>query len=138
LPTAQTRARPLSPHLTIWKWGPHMAVSIFHRATGTAMALAGTVLLVWWLAAAATGASAYDGFLNLLTVESGGLNIPGYVLGIGLTWAFFQHLGSGVRHLFLDIGALFELKRNKAAAVAVFVFAPVATLALWAYLIWGK
>ena len=26
--------RPLSPHLQVWRWGPHMLVSILHRATG--------------------------------------------------------------------------------------------------------
>ncbi|MFN6934699.1 MAG: succinate dehydrogenase, cytochrome b556 subunit, partial [Tsuneonella sp.] len=43
--------RPLSPHLQIWKWGPHMAVSILHRVTGDGMALVGLGVLVWWLAA---------------------------------------------------------------------------------------
>ena len=43
--------RPLSPHLQIWKWGPHMLVSILHRITGDGMALAGLGILLWWLGA---------------------------------------------------------------------------------------
>ena len=136
--TTRAAQRPLSPHLSIWKWGPHMAVSILHRATGTAMALVGAPLLVWWLAAVAAGSESYDAFRDLFTVADGGLNIIGHVLAIGLTWALFSHLANGVRHLFLDIGALFELKRNKAAATAVLIAAPVATLVLWAYLILGR
>ena len=43
--------RPLSPHLQIWRWGPHMLVSILHRASGDGMALVGLGVLVWWLGA---------------------------------------------------------------------------------------
>ena len=49
-------SRPLSPHLTIWKWGPHMLVSILHRVTGGALTVAGLALLTWWLLALAGGA----------------------------------------------------------------------------------
>ena len=53
--SSSNRTRPLSPHLTIWRWGPHMAVSILHRATGSGMATVGAILLVWWLVALASG-----------------------------------------------------------------------------------
>ena len=39
--------RPLSPHLSIWKWGPHMLVSILHRVTGSGMATVGLAVLLW-------------------------------------------------------------------------------------------
>ena len=51
--------RPLSPHLQIWKWGPHMLVSILHRVTGDGMALVGLGVLLWWLGALASGPEAY-------------------------------------------------------------------------------
>ena len=136
--TAHNPARPLSPHLQIWRWGPHMAVSILHRATGSGMATVGTLVFVWWLVAAASGRQAYAQFLDVFTTSSGALNVIGYVLGIGLTWAFAQHLANGVRHLFMDMGANFELTRNKRSALAAMIFAPIATIALWAYIIWGK
>ena len=136
--TPQPPSRPLSPHLSAWKWGPHMLVSIVHRATGTAMATVGTVLLVWWLAAIAGGEARYAGFLDTFTVESGKLNVIGYIVGIGLSWTFFQHFASGIRHLVLDTGAGYELKRNKLGAILTFVFSVCATIAFWAWLLAGK
>ena len=127
-------ARPLSPHLSIWKWGPHMTVSIVHRATGSGMATVGTILFVAWLAALASGPAAYAAFIDLFTVKSGALNAAGWIFGVGLTLAFFQHMGSGVRHLFLDQGANFELKGNKTSAILTFVFAIVATAGFWVFL----
>ena len=127
--------RPISPHLSIWKWGPHMLVSIVHRATGSGMATVGTILLVWWLSAMASGAPAYDAFLDMFTLQSGALNIAGWIFGVGLTLAFFQHMASGVRHLFMDAGANFELGVNKRTALATFVFSVLATAAFWVWIL---
>ncbi len=131
-------ARPRSPHLGIWKWGPHMLVSILHRVTGDGMAIVGSVLLVWWLAALASGREAYDFFLDIFTLGSGALNPLGYVIGIGLTLAFFQHLMSGLRHLVLDTGAGYELRSNKRFAQATMLASVALTLAYWAYLLAGN
>jgi succinate dehydrogenase / fumarate reductase, cytochrome b subunit len=137
---SRASARPLSPHLTIWKWGPHMLVSILHRMTGTALALAGTALFVWWLAALAGGSESYAVFRHWVIDRNNDAIMPGIangaslVVAIGLSWAFFQHLANGVRHLFMDMGAGYELKRTKATSVAAIVFAVVATLALWVYI----
>jgi succinate dehydrogenase / fumarate reductase cytochrome b subunit len=130
--------RPMSPHLTIWKWGPHMLVSILTRITGFGLAVVGGVLFVWWLMAAAGGPEAYDGFRDLLTVESGALNIAGYVLGIGLTWAFFQHALSGLRHFVMDMGAGYELSANKFWASATVLGALLLTGLLWAWILLGR
>ena len=127
--------RPMSPHLTIWKWGPHMAVSILHRVTGTGLATVGAAAFVWWLAAAAGGEQAYAGFLDWLTVESGALNIAGYVLGIGLTWAFFQHTLSGLRHFVMDLGAGYELDTNKFWANMTMLGGAMLTILFWAYIL---
>jgi succinate dehydrogenase / fumarate reductase, cytochrome b subunit len=135
LATAHNPARPLSPHLQVWKWGPHMLVSILHRATGTGMATVGTLLFVWWVTAAASGKEAYAGFLGWFT---GPLAPLGYILAVGLSWAFFQHMANGVRHLFQDIGANFELGRNKRSSIATLVVSTLATLVFWAYIVGGK
>ena len=129
--------RPLSPHLQIWRWGPHMLVSILHRVTGTGLATVGSLLLIWGLAAAATGEESYATFLDLLTVESGAINIVGAVLGIGLSWAFFTHLFNGLRHFVMDVGAGYELRTNKRWSVIVVAGAILATVALWAWLLRG-
>ena len=130
--------RPMSPHLTIWKWGPHMLVSILHRVTGTGLAVVGGIAFVWWLLAIAEGEEAYGRFIDLLTVESGALNLAGYVLGIGLSWAFFQHILSGLRHLVMDIGAGYELSTNKFWANMTIVGSLLLTGLLWAWIVFGR
>lgn len=95
---AHSAGRPLSPHLTIWRWGPHMLVSILHRASGDGLATVGTIGLVWWLYAIAAGPEAYAAFLAVAT------SWFGYLVMVGLTWALFQHMLSGLRHLVMDMG----------------------------------
>jgi succinate dehydrogenase / fumarate reductase cytochrome b subunit len=129
---ARNPNRPLSPHLTIWKWGPHMLVSILHRATGSALAIGGGVLLVWWLVALAGGEASYAKFVDLMTSDSTGrLNWLPAVILVGLTWSFLQHLCSGMRHLLLDTGAGYELKTNKAGALATIAVSVVLTALIW-------
>ena len=127
-------ARPLSPHLGIWKWGPHMLVSILHRVTGSGMATVGACLLVWWLAALAGGAESYATFRDTFTVEAGGLNVLGYIIAIGLTLSLFQHMMTGIRHLVLDTGAGYELKTNKMYAMLTMVASVTLTVLFWLYL----
>ena len=122
-------SRPLSPHLTIWRWGPHMLVSILHRITGAGLATIGAAALVWWLAAAAAGPEAYGEFAGWAT------SWPGIVVGVGLSWAFFQHLLSGLRHLVMDIGAGFEIERNKFWATMTLAGALLLTAGLWLWIV---
>ncbi len=126
---AEQRARPLSPHLGIWRWGPGMAASIFHRISGGALTVAGLAVLTWWLLAMAAGGDAYGDF----TVLAG--TWVGLVVLIGLTWAFFQHLLSGIRHLIMDTGENFELRGNKTSAIATFVGAVLLTALVWFYVL---
>lgn len=128
---ASVRNRPLSPHLSIWRWGPHMAVSILHRITGDGLAIVGAMALVWWLGAAASGPEAYADFVGHAT------SWYGYVVMVGLSWAFFQHMFSGLRHFVLDIGAGYELKGNKSWSLLVPALAILATAALWFGLLGG-
>jgi len=129
---ANSKARPLSPHLTIWRWGPHMLVSILHRISGAGLSLVGLAVLVWWLMAIADGPDAYAQFTKLAGHPAG------LVVLIGLTWAFFQHLLSGVRHLAMDTGAAFELDTNKRFAILTIVGSVVLTAALWAWILGGR
>lgn len=110
-----------------------MLVSILHRATGDGMATIGTLLFVWFLAALASGAEAYATFVDVFTYGSGELNALGWLFGVGLTWAFFQHMSSGVRHLVMDTGAAFELKVNQLAARLTFVSSILLTIVFWLY-----
>ena len=121
--------RPLSPHLSIWKWGPAMLVSILHRVTGGALSVVGLALLTWWMLALAGDAEGYAVFSFIAT------HPVGRILLIGLTWAFFQHLLSGARHLVMDSGQAFELGVNKTSAILTIVGSVLLTAAVWAYLL---
>lgn len=133
---SRNHSRPLSPHLSHWKWGANMLVSILHRMTGVGLATVGGLLFAGWFFAAASGEESYACFLGLLTVESGAINIVGAVLGIGLTWAFFTHLFNGLRHFVMDAGAGYELQTNRRWAIAVVAGGIIATLVLWGWLLW--
>ncbi len=122
--------RPLSPHLTIWKWGPHMLVSILHRVTGTGLTILGLGLLTWWLSAIAGGEVSYARFGSFIGWER--LGVPWVlILLAGLTWAFWQHLFSGLRHLVLDTGAGYELRTNRFWAVMTLAGSLLATALTW-------
>lgn len=125
---AATRPRPLSPHLTIWRWGPHMVVSILHRATGAALSVAGLAVITWWLIALASGPADYATFVKAAR------HPLGIVILVGLTWSFFQHLLSGIRHLAMDTGAAFELNTNKTFAILTIVGSIVLTALFWAWM----
>lgn len=123
---ASAKNRPLSPHLQIWRWGPAMLVSILHRITGDGLALVGLAVLVWWLGALAGGEESYVYFLRHMK------EWYGQVLLVGLSWAFFSHMCSGIRHFVLDIGAGFELKSNAVWSALTPILAIVLTIAAWA------
>ena len=108
-----------------------MAVSILHRVTGGALSVAGLAALTWWLVAIAEGQDAYD------RVAAASRHPLGLVVLVGLSWAFFQHMLSGIRHLVMDTGAAFELDTNKRFAVLTVIGSLILTAALWAYLLTG-
>ncbi|HLT79103.1 MAG TPA: succinate dehydrogenase, cytochrome b556 subunit [Ferrovibrio sp.] len=95
--------RPLSPHLQIYRWPITMVLSILHRVTGVGLGL-GTLLLTWWLAAAAAGPEHYATAQAVLGSWFGRLVL------FGFTWALFLHLCNGIRHLFWDMGYGYEIK----------------------------
>jgi succinate dehydrogenase / fumarate reductase, cytochrome b subunit len=124
--------RPLSPHLQVYRWPISMALSISHRITGVGLGI-GTLLLTWWLIAAAVSDSAFataQGFFG-----------SGFGIFLLFCWAaaLLFHLVTGTRHLFWDIGLGFgrwadrrsdwpSYRQTGWAAVAVTV---ILTLAAW-------
>lgn len=129
---ASTRPRPLSPHLSVWRWGPHMVVSILHRITGVGLSLVGLGVLTWLLVAIASGPESYATFAKAAD------HPIGIVVLVGLTWAFFQHLLSGIRHLAMDTGAAFELGVNKRFAILTILGSILLTAGLWAYVLGAR
>jgi succinate dehydrogenase / fumarate reductase, cytochrome b subunit len=119
--------RPLSPHLQTYKWPISMAGSILHRVTGVALSV-GTLLLVWWLAAAAGSDSAYaevSGFIR---------SWFGVLLLLGWTAALWYHFFAGIRHLAWDAGYGFAKPDVNRNTLIVFGATGVFTLATWVLL----
>ena len=106
-----------------------MLVSILHRITGVGLSFLGLAMLTWWLLATAGSGEDYTLFTDVVTQWFG------KVVLIGLTWAFFQHLLSGIRHLVMDTGQGFELGVNKTSAILTIIASLLLTEALWAFLL---
>lgn len=121
---ANGSGRPLSPHLQIYKFQWTMAGSIVHRITGVGLAV-GTLLLTWWLVAAAMGPDSFA------TVQ-GFIGSPiGLVLMFGWTWALFYHLANGIRHLLWDAGYALELATAEKGAYIVAIASVALTVLAW-------
>lgn len=116
--------RPLSPHLSIYRWPITMALSILHRVSGLTLSL-GLLVLVAWLTSAASGAETLTGFTGIMG------SIPGRLVLAILTFAFFFHLANGIRHLFWDLGYGFEIPQANASSWAAIVATFVLTLLYW-------
>jgi succinate dehydrogenase / fumarate reductase cytochrome b subunit len=105
-----------------------MAVSILHRVTGAGLSVVGLAVLTWWLLAITGGPASYATFTRLMTSP------VGLIVLVGLTWAFFQHLLSGIRHLAMDTGAAFDLGTNKLFAVLTIAGSLFLTALTWYFL----
>jgi succinate dehydrogenase / fumarate reductase cytochrome b subunit len=109
-----------------------MAVSILHRATGVALTIGGLAVLTWWLMAIGGDANGFAKFSNAAS------HPIGLIVLIGLSWSFFQHLLSGIRHLVMDTGSALELNANKNFAIATVIGSILLTAAMWIYLLGGR
>ncbi len=125
-----------------------MLVSILHRVSGDGMAVAGLAGLLWWLGALASGPEAYATFQGWMWADLGALTWSGAeifysiikivlkIVVIGLSWAFFNHLCSGLRHFVLDLGAGYELGANKMWSIASPIIAILLTAGFWAAILY--
>src|SRR5215831_329187 len=101
-PSPRPSGRPLSPHLQIYRWPITMAASIAHRATGIAL-YAGTLVLLWWVVAVASGPQPYEAFVAAVEHPLGRLVLFGFV------WSLSFHMLNGIRHLAWDLGYGFKV-----------------------------
>ena len=118
--------RPLSPHLQVYRWQLTSVLSILHRFSGVALS-AGTILLVWWLVAAAEGPAAYAGVQHFLA------SWIGRVLLFGWTVALYYHLCNGLRHLWWDTGRGLDLPSVYRGGWAVLAGTAVLTILTWVF-----
>ncbi|PLP56811.1 succinate dehydrogenase, cytochrome b556 subunit [Mesorhizobium loti] len=119
-----TRDRPLSPHLTIYRPAITMTMSIVHRITGGALYF-GTLLVAWWLTAAAGPQSYFDFVNGIFGSWFGQLVLLGY------TWALMHHMLGGIRHFVWDTGAGLEKHTASKIAWATLVGSVILTILIW-------
>ena len=123
-PIAKQQRRPLSPHLQVYSFALTMAMSIAHRITGVGL-YAGTLLLAWWLIAAATSASAFVSVTWFIST------IIGRLILFGFTWALFHHMLGGVRHFIWEAGYGMDHPQREYLAQATLVGGLVLTVLVW-------
>ena len=117
-------ARPLSPHLQIYRWSWTMATSIIHRATGCAL-YAGTVLIAAWLVAAASGPAAFEKAQWIAGSPLGRLVLFVY------SFALLQHMVGGLRHFVWDLGLGYDPETRMNLAKYSVVVSGALTVLLW-------
>jgi succinate dehydrogenase / fumarate reductase cytochrome b subunit len=114
--------RPLSPHLSVYRWGYTMSLSILHRAAGLALGIA-LIGFTGWLLAAASGPAGYAQAALVLHAW------PSRALCAVALLALCFHFCNGVRHLAWDMGWGFERREARRSAVLMLVVAAVAAVA---------
>lgn len=122
-PLASTR--PLSPHMTIYRWPVTMMTSITHRITGVGLAL-GAVVLAWWLVSISNGPEGWQSFHAVSDTP------VGLLILFGLTWSLIYHFLNGIRHLAWDLGYGFDKRVSERNSVIVFALSIIAALAVFA------
>ena len=128
-PQKSGHVRPLSPHLTIWRWQVTMLASIMHRATGMALS-AGAVVLAWWLYSISNGPEGYDSFMVYAAMPLG------LVVLFGFTWSFAFHFCNGIRHLAWDMGYGFDKHTASKTGFLVFALSLLIAIAAFAF-VWS-
>lgn len=117
------KARPLSPHLGIYKPQISTVLSIGHRASGMGLFFM-IVMLSWWfiLWVFSKFDNSYlailnNGFIKFLLVIT--------------SYAFFYHLCTGIRHLMWDTGRGFSICSVKYSGVIAVCASIILTIIFW-------
>lgn len=118
------KARPLSPHLQIWRWHVTLAASILHRVTGIGL-YGGLLILAGWALALDKGPEAFATYGAVLGSP------PGLIVLILVTLCAFFHLFNGLRHLAWDVGKGFAIKTANATAIFALILAAAAAAIYW-------
>ena len=117
-------ARPLSPHMIIYRWPVTMMTSITHRITGVGLSL-GAVILAWWLVCISNGPEGWQSFHAIWDTPLG------LLLLFGLTWSLVYHFLNGVRHLAWDLGYGFDKREAERNSVIIFALSILGALAVF-------
>ncbi|EED20723.1 succinate dehydrogenase, putative [Talaromyces stipitatus ATCC 10500] len=109
----QRLRRPVSPHMTIYKWQYQSLTSILQRFSG--------IFLAGGLYVFATGyvltpivSPGYTDLFDIETIVGALREVPGWIKGVGkfaLSMPFTYHFYNGVKHLMWDLGVGLSHKR---------------------------
>ena len=118
--------RPLSPHLQVHRLHINMVMSILHRITGVVLYF-GSLLLAWWMFAAAAGPD-YFAFVNGLFATW-----LGAIVLIGYSWVLIHHMLGGVRHFVWDTGSGLDIPTVDLMSWGTIILSVILTAGLWVY-----
>jgi len=106
--------RPMSPHLTIYKYQITSVLSITHRMTGLALAGMTSALAIGTLAAPDT----FPVYMEWLSSQHFGAPVI-FGMKFAIAWPFMFHFCNGLRHLAWDMGKGFEINQLYMSGYAV-------------------
>lgn len=118
--------RPLSPHIGVYKWQLHMAMSILHRATGVFLGV-GLLAMAWWLMSISQGPDAYNEFVTCAS------SLLGRLVMLGFSYSLIYHALNGMRHLLWDTGRGLEVESVRKSGMITMVLSVLLTLTVWVY-----
>jgi len=130
-PATRAKPRPLSPHLMHYKLLPTMLMSGIHRASGAALYF-GTLLVAWWV----TAAAGPEDYFNWVAGIYG--SWFGQLVLFGFTWALVVHMLGGIRHFIWDTGAMLEKHTATKLAWATLFGSIILTVVIWVVIIWAR
>jgi succinate dehydrogenase / fumarate reductase cytochrome b subunit len=113
--------RPLSPHLSIYRPQLTSMTSILTRISGNALLL-GSLMIVWWLLAAATSPEYYA------VADAVIMSVLGRLIMLGSIWALWYHMFAGMRHLYWDMGHGLEVEQAEKLGVIVIIASVAMTI----------
>lgn len=120
------KPRPLSPHLSVWRFQLPAVLSILHRITGVGLAT-GTALLALWIMALAAGADAFAIASAIVAHPLGQLVLFGYSIALS------YHLCNGIRHLFWDMGYGLDMPSVYTSGRLTVLATVLLTVGLWLF-----
>lgn len=121
---SEVKARPLSPHLQIYRPMLSTLMSILHRITGVALSV-GMLGLVWWFSAAATSDAYFEFAQGFFYHWFGKLVL------FGMSWALIHHMLGGFRHFIWDTGRGLALNKVEWLVRANIIGSIIITILLW-------
>ena len=122
-----SRPRPLSPHLSIWRFQLPAVMSITHRITAVILT-SGTVLLTAWLLALAFGENSFNVVSMMISHPLGQFVMFGYSV------VLFYHASNGVRHLFWDFGKGLDIPGVYSSGRIALATMVVLAVGFWAFI----